>query len=738
MRPILLKLKGFKGVRSGSGNEVMEINFSEAGGLVAITGPNGAGKTTLLDNLHPYRIMPYRASSYSSRSFSFYSECYGSDASKEFVFELNGHRYKSLLLIDAERKKQEAYLYKELADNLLIPLCDGKVDAYDRLIEELLGSPQMFFTSIFRCQDAPKLSDYSKGEIKDIFTELLGIELLRERGTRAKELKELLLKQMETFRLTKESLHADMDNADQAKKEAEKLRKERKALAERIQQTEKLIYSKQNELQTVKAEIAVQETLQKEKQDLQGEFKGLQDKLDKTRTTASMAVEVRNSSEKEKQLGSELQRLRKDYGEIEHVILNIQKVFCNLKEAEKTIAEKQGTLSELKLIREHEYSSLKKKFEEAQNRTRLLKEVPCGSDLHEKCPLLKDAVQVKQSLIRLVPPFHKLKEQSPEETKLIKEIEKLRKEVNSMSSVQNNVDASHKKRDNLRLAIEDCEKKMEYTRKLSAQLPEVEMAEKSIPELEERLQRIEQKLASLKIDGELKKREATVLNVLNRLQNERKSLAKDESEVTQALGAAEALIKRGVEAEKNLKKLDQRITTISSDISDWSLLERAFSNDGIIALEIDDAGPTISAIANDLLQSCFGPRFSVRIDTQVARANGKGLKETFDIIIFDSERNESKSLRSMSGGEKLWIEESITRAISLYNAQKSGRKYHALFTDEKDGALDFQKKKEFIAMKKKVLEIGGYDTEFFISQSPEVQETADFTISVNASGVAIA
>jgi exonuclease SbcC len=632
----------------------MEMDFSDAGGLVAITGPNGAGKTTLLDNLHPYRIMPYRASSYSARSFSFYSECYGRDASKEFVFELNGHRYKSLLLIDAERKKQEAYLYEELADHSLIPLCDGKVDTYDRLIEELLGSPQMFFTSVFRCQDAPKLSDYSKGEIKDIFTELLGIELLRERGMRAKELKDLLLKQMETFRLTKESLHADVDRAHQAEKEAKQLQNERKALAERIQETEKLINSKQVELQTIKAEIAVQETLQKEKQLLKGESKGLQEKLDKARKSARMAEEVRNSSKQEKQIGSELQRLRKEYSEIEHVISNIQKVFCNLKEAEKTIAEKQRALSELRLKREHEYASLKKKFEEAQNRTRLLKEVPCGSDLHEKCPLLKDAVQVKESLIRLVPPFHKLKEQSPEEAKLINEIEELKKEVNSMSSVQNHVDASNKKRDNLRLAIEDCERKIERARKLSIQLPEVEMAVKSIPELEENLRKIEQKLSFLKIDVELKKRETTLLNVLNQLQNERKAVAKSESEITQALGAAEALIKRGFEAEKNLKKLDQKINAITSDISDWSLLERAFSNDGIIALEIDDAGPTISAIANDLLQSCFGPRFSVRIDTQVARANGKGLKETFDIIIFDSERNESKSLRSMSGGEKVW------------------------------------------------------------------------------------
>ena len=37
--------------------------------------------------------------------------------------------------------------------------------------------------------------------------------------------------------------------------------------------------------------------------------------------------------------------------------------------------------------------------------------------------------------------------------------------------------------------------------------------------------------------------------------------------------------------------------------------QKAFSNDGIIALEIDDAGPTVAGIANDLLYSCFAPLF---------------------------------------------------------------------------------------------------------------------------------
>ena len=81
MKPLYLKLKGFKGVRSGSGKDELEIDFSGRTGLVGVAGPNGSGKTTVLDNLHPYRIMPYRAGNYSSRAFSYYNDCYGSDAS---------------------------------------------------------------------------------------------------------------------------------------------------------------------------------------------------------------------------------------------------------------------------------------------------------------------------------------------------------------------------------------------------------------------------------------------------------------------------------------------------------------------------------------------------------------------------------------------------------------------------------------------------------------------------------
>ena len=108
------------------------------------------------------------------------------------------------------------------------------------------------------------------------------------------------------------------------------------------------------------------------------------------------------------------------------------------------------------------------------------------------------------------------------------------------------------------------------------------------------------------------------------------------------------------------------------------------------------------------------------------------MKEDFDIIVFDAERDDEKSVSQMSGGERIYINDVLTRAIALYQAQLSGRQYGCLFSDESDGALDPEKKLQFTAMKKRVLEIGGYQKEYFISHTPEVQELADAKIDLEA------
>ena len=58
------------------------------------------------------------------------------------------------------------------------------------------------------------------------------------------------------------------------------------------------------------------------------------------------------------------------------------------------------------------------------------------------------------------------------------------------------------------------------------------------------------------------------------------------------------------------------------------------------------------------------------IRTQVETVRNE-LREGFDVIVFDADSGQAKSAAVMSGGEKIWVNEAITRAIPLYLARSS-------------------------------------------------------------------
>jgi exonuclease SbcC len=75
-----------------------------------------------------------------------------------------------------------------------------------------------------------------------------------------------------------------------------------------------------------------------------------------------------------------------------------------------------------------------------------------------------------------------------------------------------------------------------------------------------------------------------------------------------------------VECDKRIATLDARIATIEAHLAKvehelgvWTLLGKCLSNDGVIALVIDDAGPQLASLANSLLLACYGPRFTLAI-----------------------------------------------------------------------------------------------------------------------------
>jgi exonuclease SbcC len=164
MKPVEVKLRGFKGIYHGMGLEEVSFNFRDLMGLVALEGANGVGKTTFLENLQPFRVLP-------SRNGTIKTHCYLKNSFKDLTFEFNGNTYRTLVKTDpTTTRPDEGYIYLNGSDKSVV---NGKVSNYDNYINHLLGSTKLYFSSIFCAQNSEELSDMRPAEIKNLYAEFL-------------------------------------------------------------------------------------------------------------------------------------------------------------------------------------------------------------------------------------------------------------------------------------------------------------------------------------------------------------------------------------------------------------------------------------------------------------------------------------------------------------------------------------------------------------------------------------
>ncbi len=175
--------------------------------------------------------------------------------------------------------------------------------------------------------------------------------------------------------------------------------------------------------------------------------------------------------------------------------------------------------------------------------------------------------------------------------------------------------------------------------------------------------------------------------------------------------------------------LDARIAQIETERIEWAAFATIFGREGLPVLEIDAAGPGVSALANDLLQACFGSRFQVELVTQDAKADGRGMKEVLELRVYDAERGgEARALQLLSGGEQVIVDEAIRAAVSLFINQRSDMPLRTIFRDETTGALDPDNAQRYVAMLRRLLERSGAEKLLFISHNPDAAALADAQI----------
>lgn len=180
-----------------------------------------------------------------------------------------------------------------------------------------------------------------------------------------------------------------------------------------------------------------------------------------------------------------------------------------------------------------------------------------------------------------------------------------------------------------------------------------------------------------------------------------------------------------------LAAIQDQITRAESDLSEWAMLAKALGREGVQALEIDAAGPEVARLTNELLTSCYGPRFSITFETLATKQDG-GQREVFDVQVYDG--GAERPVEALSGGERVVISEAIGLAVSIFNSRKGGVKWETLFRDETAGALDPDNAQRYVSMLRHARAMAGAAQIIFVAHQKEVWEAADAQVFV-ADGV---
>jgi exonuclease SbcC len=171
-------------------------------------------------------------------------------------------------------------------------------------------------------------------------------------------------------------------------------------------------------------------------------------------------------------------------------------------------------------------------------------------------------------------------------------------------------------------------------------------------------------------------------------------------------------------AEAKIAELQQQLDEVTAVHSRWALLARATGKDGIQALELDAAGPNVSAIANQLLADTFGSEFQIAFETTRLSADGKKQIETFEIKVLAG--GIEQTIENLSGGQRVWIEAAIAQAIAIYLRRKSSLDLRTSFLDEADGALDSGNAFKYLSMLRSAHALAGIHHTILITHRQEL------------------
>ena len=242
--------------------------------------------------------------------------------------------------------------------------------------------------------------------------------------------------------------------------------------------------------------------------------------------------------------------------------------------------------------------------------------------------------------------------------------------INDTKNKLNSLRIKLNKLNNDKIEIIQCETKLEnYNNKLIELQERLEQENQYLIEMNNvKLVNLENKIfKDINIKNSLNQLRYELTNKNNRLsilENEIKKIEKNEIEY------------KNIKSEyDNNKKL----------FSNYELLQKAWSKNGIQALIIDNILPKIENEINKYLNILSNGEIFIKFDTQKIAKNGN-LNETLDIIVSDS--NGSRPYERYSGGQRTRIDFAFHIGLAKFLTKQSGVNIDFFVIDEGLGTLD--------------------------------------------------
>lgn len=762
MIPIRLNLKNSIGVLKGIDKQEIDIDFTKfKHGLVGIFGRTGSCKSTILECMNPYRKMMTRDGMLYDHFFD--------DGMKLFIFEQDGERYESKILVDGNKRSMVATLTR-MSDNKLL---NDKLDEYDDVVESIIGDQYLYTNSIFSAQTSELIITRKDTALKTLFSVVFNLTkynreympVVKGKITDTDNSIKSSRQYYETLESDLEELSVVKDDLKECKDSAPKLKDSLDDVNKELIVHRKIISKAELKLKGAESKIDSLSYLNKDYSRLEkdisntacsvaAEAKIIEGMIAANDEDNNKALEEKEDLTRQKDRADKLLDNKELIVENVHLVNKLRNEFKKIFKIQEKFDKKQFEYREQSIVINHAENNVKmvrKEIDIHKPNVAVLDSVPCiDTGFPKTCPLLSNATQSKTKIVQKEIELNTIKQEIKNSTdvkdKIKKDLDKIK--VPDVAEISEQISALENERwESIEIEMSDLEMRLpkikEEIKRNESRFVKCDTIKNGLREKLANLEsdinkKVEQKKVRLKeIEDEIAKHQ-TDLNIDEIKQNINRDkflLVKKESAVNHArelmiynqsqIDNFNKQLEFFKKKEAILKAKSKEIDVLINDLGEYQICKRALQE--IPVYELESLSVMTTDFTNELL-SIYSDSMSVKMVTQMSKSDGKNIKEVFKVMVFN--KGDEVLANNLSGGEKEIVDTALRMGLELTLNKTQSRKYLSSFWDESDKSIDPPSALVYLEMQKARHKISGKHYTFIISHRKEVQEQFDQKIMV--------